>query len=67
MANNLAYLRYKAGLTQAELGKKLGVSKQMISYLELGRNPLSIRHRIKLAAVLGVNEDDIKTNIEEIV
>ena len=66
MANNLAYLRYKAGLTQAEVANKIGSCRQTISLIELGKIPLSVRFRIKLAETYGISEDDIKTNVEEI-
>ena len=36
MANNLAYLRYKAGLTQTEVAHKIGSSRQMISLIDNG-------------------------------
>lgn len=66
MANNLAYLRYKAGLTQTEVAHKIGSSRQTISLIESEKIPLSLRFRIKLAEAYGISEDSIKTNIEEI-
>lgn len=40
MKNRIKELRLKAGLTQEQLAKKVGLSEQAISYYELGkRNP----------------------------
>ena len=53
MANKLVKYRGKHGLTQAELGEKLGVTKATISYIE--KNRLSAKQAQKCAEVLNEN------------
>ena len=40
MVKNLPILRTAAGLTQAQLGKKIGMSRQTIVAIENGKRPL---------------------------
>lgn len=53
MANNLEKYRGAKGLTQEELGKMVGMTKQAVSHHE--RNALNPDNAIKFAEVLGVN------------
>ena len=54
MADKLAELREKIGLTQAELAKKMHVSQQLISRIESGSDNLTIETLIKFFDTLGV-------------
>jgi DNA-binding XRE family transcriptional regulator len=47
------------GLTQQELGEKLGLSKMMISALERGTRDTSTRNWRRLAEALSVDLDDL--------
>jgi DNA-binding XRE family transcriptional regulator len=47
------------GLTQTELGKKLGLSKMTISALETGKRDTSSRNWRRLAGALSVDIDDL--------
>ena len=47
--------RYKAGLTQAELAKKLGILPHHVSEMEYGKRPISKKMAHKLAEVFDVN------------
>lgn len=58
IAQNLAKLRSRAGLSQGELAKLSGVSQQLISQIEQGKN-LSTKHLPKLANALGVGIGEI--------
>lgn len=52
--------RVKAGLTQADLGYKLGFSSpQFISNVERGLAPLPIKHAHKLSRLLNIPVDAI--------
>lgn len=51
---NVRAERVKAGLTQAELGEKVGVRKSNISDIELGKSWSSQWVYFKLTKVLGV-------------
>lgn len=55
--NVLKELRKKAGLTQKELGAKVGVTKSVISYYELSERSPSPEILIKLAAIFHVSTD----------
>ena len=53
MANNLAKFRGKHGLTQEQLGEKLGISKAGVSHLE--KNKICPETAQKCADILGEN------------
>ena len=48
-------LRLRAGLTQLELGKVVGITNNAVSMIESGRNPLPPEHYRTFAEVLGEN------------
>lgn len=52
---NLRFYRKLIGMTQPELAKKLGTSKQFISDMENGRKPISKKTAKELAAVFDVS------------
>lgn len=58
IASNLSKFRSRAGLSQGELAKLSGVSQQLISQIEQGKN-LSTKHLPKLANALGVGIGEI--------
>lgn len=63
MHKQIRKLRKTLGLTQAEFGEKLGVSRDVISNIEYNRVPLK-EHRIRLICkVFNVSEDWIKYDI----
>ncbi|NMB18193.1 MAG: helix-turn-helix transcriptional regulator, partial [Erysipelothrix sp.] len=49
----------KLGLNQAEMGKRVGVSRQTISLIERGDYSPSVTLALKLAQVCGVKVEDI--------
>lgn len=51
----LKELRLKKGLTQTELGKKLGISQKSYSHWESGKTEPSLENLIKLADLLEVS------------
>ena len=56
MKNNVVYgirfLRKDRNLSQAQLGKALGVSRSKISSWEMGRRELSVKDAVKVANYL---------------
>lgn len=58
-SRNLLILRKKKLLTQEQLGKAIGASKQMISNWERGDNMASQKYLDLLAKVLGVEVSDL--------
>lgn len=63
--NTIRELREKKGITQTELGKVLGVTKNSISYYENGKRQLTPDMLVKLADYFGVTIDDILGRSEE--
>lgn len=55
----LLKLRKERGLTQSQLGDKIGVSKQAISYYENDEKTPSFNAICKLASALGCKVDDL--------
>jgi len=55
--------RLSEGYTQAQLGKKLGFASagQFISNIENGRAPLPSKHIKKIAKILKIRAEDIKS------
>jgi len=54
LAEKIAELREKMGLTQAALAKRMGVSQQLISRIESGSENMSIETFIKFFDIMGV-------------
>lgn len=62
LRENLAYLRKKNSLSQAEVGQMLGVTKQAVSNWERGyTNGMPIEMIISLAEIFSVSIDDLLT------
>lgn len=45
--------REAAGMTQEELGRKLGISRQAVSMLEIGTNKPTVENAKKIGEILG--------------
>jgi transcriptional regulator with XRE-family HTH domain len=56
---SLAFLRRKAGLSQAALAAAVGVTPMSVSNYEAGRNGPSTRTMVAIAETLGVTVDDL--------
>ncbi len=54
--NNLRTIRLARGLSGAELGRRIGVSRFVVSHIEHGRIAPWPAFRRRAAAVLGVDE-----------
>lgn len=57
--NQLKMYRAKLGLNQAEMGKRVGVSRQTISLIERGDYSPSVGLALKLAKECDVTVEDI--------
>ena len=57
--NHLYQLRKKAGLSQSQLGEKVGVSNKAVSKWENGRNMPGLDIVRRVADILGVSVDDL--------
>lgn len=63
-SSNLVYLRSKAGMTQAELGQKVGVTWSQISRYESGISSPRKGVMLKLADALGVHWSALQHGVE---
>lgn len=61
MQNYLGTLRRSLGWTEAELGERIGLSRQMISMLE---NKRCVMRKMQYLAICKVVEDEIRDKIE---
>jgi len=59
MKNNIKVQRAVANLTQAELAEKIGVSRQTINAMELGKYVPSTVLALKIAKVFGKTVNEI--------
>jgi len=65
-SNGITWLRrarQKAGLTQAELGKLVGVTFISIHRWENGINKISAENAVRLADVLGISASKLRPDI----
>lgn len=51
--------REKAGMTQSEVAKALGVNQSAVSFWESGRNQPRGKQMVKLAKLYGVTVDEL--------
>lgn len=58
-AKTLPTIRKKLGLSQSELGAKVGLSRQSISSIERGVVPLTWNTLLAIAMIVFVNDPDI--------
>ncbi len=65
MKNRLKVYRAMYNLTQEELAKKLGVSRQTIIAIEKGKYDPSLKLAFKIARLFGVKIEDIFIYDEE--
>ena len=59
MANRIKEIRKQKGLTQGELGKKIGVNTSTISHWEAGTRKIKIEYGMAICEVLGCTLNDI--------
>lgn len=59
VTNDIRTLRESAGLTQAELGARVGVTRQTLIAIEQGRYSPTLELAFQIARVLGVRLDDV--------
>lgn len=60
LTNRLRVLRFHAGeMTQAELGARIGVTRQTVAAIEQGRYSPTLETAFRIADVFGVALDDV--------
>lgn len=58
-------LRKSLGMTQGELGKKIGLTSSAISYIESGKATLTDQNILSIVREFGVNEIWLRTGVGE--
>lgn len=56
---NLKRIRHQKGISQTDIAKSLGISRQFISDIENGKNEMSLRRAIEIANFLNVSLDEL--------
>ena len=59
MKNRLRVLRAERGWSQAELGGRIGVSRQAVNAIETGKHDPSLPLAFRLARLFGLNIEEI--------
>ena len=59
MKNRLRVLRAERGWSQAELGGRIGVSRQAVNAIETGKHDLSLPLAFRLARLFGMGIEEI--------
>lgn len=59
VTNSIRPLREDAGLTQVELARRVGVTRQTLIAIEQGRYSPTLELAFQIARVLGVGLDDV--------
>ena len=62
MPTTLAEYRTVAGLTQADVAARLGVSRHTVAAWEQGHMPIAAKHHEALAAALGLSANEFPTH-----
>lgn len=65
LGENIKEIRIEKGLTQKELADKVGISGAFMSLIEKGANNPSDENLIKIASVLNVSVEDLRTKETE--
>ena len=66
LTNNIRTLRFHAGeMTQAELGEKIGVTRQTVAAIEQGKYSPTLETAFRIADIFGVGLDDVFRWAEE--
>ena len=59
VTNSIRAVREAAGLTQAELAKRIGVTRQTLIAIEQGRYSPTLELAFQISRVFGVSLDDV--------
>jgi putative transcriptional regulator len=66
LTNAIRVLRFHAGeMTQAELGEKIGVTRQTVAAIEQGKYSPTLETAFRIADVFGVGLDEVFRWAEE--
>lgn len=67
LCERIAELRNSLGITQAELGKKLGVTRSAVNSWEMGLSIPQLKHVIEMARIFNTTVDSLINSSEQVV
>lgn len=59
ISNNLKLFREKAGLTQEEFAKQVGITRPSVSLIEQGKRKVSVAEFVKFCGALGCSYEEL--------
>lgn len=67
LCERIAELRNSLGITQAELGKKLGVTRSAVNSWEMGLSIPQLKHVIQMAGIFNITIDSLISSSNRMV
>lgn len=67
LCERIAELRNNLGITQAELGKKLGLTRSAINSWEMGLSIPQLKHVIEMAEIFNTTVDSMINSSKQVV
>jgi len=67
IADRIRYLRDKAGMTQTDLSKRLGISRSAVNSWEMSLSMPSIANIVEMSQIFHVNVDYILSSSDKIM
>lgn len=67
LCERIAELRDSFGITQAELGKKLGVTRSAVNSWEMGLSIPQLKHVIEMARIFNTTVDSLLNSSKQVV
>lgn len=67
LCERIAELRNGLGITQAELGKKLGVTRSAVNSWEMGLSIPQLKHVIEMAEIFNTTVDSLINSSKQVV
>ena len=67
LCERIAELRNSLGITQAELGKKLGVTRSAVNSWEMGLSIPQLKHVIEMAEIFNTTVDSLINSSKRVV
>lgn len=67
LCERIAELRNSLGITQAELGKKLGVTRSAVNSWEMGLSIPQLKHVIEMAEIFNTTVDSLINSSKHVV
>lgn len=61
---NIKAAREAAGISQTELAKRIGTTRQQVSKYEADKQDMTLKRLVQIAAALGVEPDTLITEVQ---